>query len=173
MADKKKVLGLVHGGYSSHTIRVVEVGKALSETGDFDVAFSGSGPHIKLAEETGLRCIRTPVVDMRQVEEEVAKFIPRIYTKRDSLVFFAEEDNLLEEEKPDIIVRDSLREFAGISSKVRGIFDVHIQQANLTPHYRIDFKPPGFPKLVDAVLPKGSLKPFARIIEKAVKKSAT
>ena len=38
---KTKVLSLVHGDYICHTIRVLEISKALRKTGNYEIVFSG------------------------------------------------------------------------------------------------------------------------------------
>ena len=174
MNKKVKVLGLVQGEYSSHTMRVLEVCKRLNELYGFEVKFSGRGPFLKKVESAGFPFIDTETITKREINDVLEKrLIPKFYTQKNVNRLFEAENSLLSTENPDIIVRDHFRELAGISAKLHDIFDVTIQHGCANPNYHFSFRPENFPKTLDAIFPKGSLKPVARIIEKVVRRIAT
>ena len=76
---KTNLLGLVHGEYTSHTIRVVEIAKALRETGDFDILFSGNGPEMRFVDEAGFDWVETKTVKKSHCAQQTIRFIPKIY----------------------------------------------------------------------------------------------
>ena len=142
---KLKVLGLVHGEFSSHTVRVLEIAKTLREKG-YDISFSGQGNQMSNVEKQGFRVVETRTVPGSEVLKGIeGKLFPVIFHRENIEYFFKEEDELLRREKPDMIIRDSFRELAGIASKQYGIYDVSIQQANLSQHYHADFRPRNVP----------------------------
>ncbi len=123
----KKVLGLVHGELSSHTVRIVEIAKALSKAGDFHILFSGMGPCMKFAEDAGFECIRTQTISKEKLFGKVSENLAyRVFNRYNFEYFYSEENNLLLHHRPDIIIRDLFREFAGVSAKkpMRRVYDV-------------------------------------------------
>lgn len=139
---KKKVLGLVHGDFTSHTVRVLAIAKALRDTNEYDILFSGSGPYMKFVEEAGFSWVETKTIpgdDYIRRSEENNLF--GLYDKEtvDYLVWV--EDELQKKYKPDIIIRDFMREGAGIAAKKNHVFDVLLEQINLGPNFKFDFMP--------------------------------
>jgi UDP:flavonoid glycosyltransferase YjiC (YdhE family) len=168
-----KVLGLVQGEYSSHTVRVLEIAKKLRERGGFEIKFSGNGPFMERVGEEGFDWVESETVKKRHCNDTIRKFIPRVFNKWNFDHLYSVEEGLLDDEKPDIIVRDHFRELAGIAAKPRGVFDVYIQQASASPHYHFDFRPVGFPGWADKIFPEGSLLPVARHIERMVRAASS
>ena len=150
-----KVLCLVHGEYSSHTVRVLEVAKALRQQGKCEIVFSGDGPNIEKVKAAKFEVITTPNLSKSVLEARVQKLIARQYELEDVEWLYQVEMDLQQKVAPDIILRDHLREVAAIAAKVNGIFDVMIQNANLAPYMTIDFRPiylpPIFNYLPDAI----------------------
>ncbi|MBU3913608.1 MAG: hypothetical protein KKB21_01670 [Nanoarchaeota archaeon] len=144
-----RVLGLVHGEFSSHTVRILEIAKALRELGGYDVSFSGSGKNMRAVEREGFRVIETKTVPGREILDGIEnELFPTIFHSGNIDELFLEEDALLRREKPDVILRDSFRELAGIAAKQYGIYDVFVQQANLSHYYHADFKPRNTPRML-------------------------
>jgi len=173
---KTKVLGLVFGGDvgSSHTVRVLEIAKALRETGNYDILFSGAGPYMKKVEDAGFKYINTKGLDAKEVLKIMGKFIPRFYSRKNIKELFSIEDTLLREQKPDIIIRDNFRELAGVAAKQvgiteNGIYDIHVGQANVCPYYHFDFRPPNIPKIVQQI--RESLPIKRGVLENFIRKS--
>ncbi|MFH1710911.1 MAG: nucleotide disphospho-sugar-binding domain-containing protein [Nanoarchaeota archaeon] len=168
-----KVLGLVHGEFSSHTVRVLEIAKALRDKG-YDISFSGHGDQMKNVEKQGFRIIETKTVPGSEILNGIeGTLFPVIFNKDNIEEIFKEEDELLRREKPDMIIRDSFRELAGIASKQYGIYDVFVQQANLSQYYHADFKPRTTPEFLrilpeDRVItiPFTDFAPFIRLGER-------
>jgi len=164
----KKVLGLVHGELSSHTVRIVEIAKALNKTGDFHIMFSGTGPCMRFAKDAGFECIHTQTISKEKLFGKVSENLAyRVFNRYNFEYFYSEENNLLLHHRPDIIIRDLFREFAGVSAKKpkRRVYDVFVQRAPLCPYYHFDFRPDELPDWVDKVFPAGSLKRIAPFFE--------
>ena len=153
-----KLLALVHGYYSSHTVRPLELAKALRETGKYDITFSGEGEYMKsLVEPAGFKWVKTEAFPKRKILDLIEDhLVPRIFDYETAEKFYKIEDELLKEQKPDIILRDMFRELAGIASKAqeKPIFDVFIQKASCCPYYHMDFRPKHFPWIIDKIVPK-------------------
>ncbi len=172
---KAKLLALVHGEYVSHTIKVLEIAKALRKTGEWDITFSGTGPYMKMAEDAGFKFIDTPTLPKRQINDILEKrLVPLIFTEENAERYYKVESELLEKHKPDVILRDHFRELAGIAAKEQGVYDIFIQLASCCPYYHFDFRPSVFPKILDKMLPEFITKPFRPItiplIEKYIRK---
>ncbi len=164
----KKVLALVHGGLSSHTVRIVAIAKALREAGGYDILFSGTGPQMRRVESAGFEWVDTPIVSKDELYDRLAGRVVSIVFDRDNYEhYFNVEHELIRRHRPDIIVRDLFREFAGVAAKQphTRCFDVFVQKAPLCPYYHFDFRPEALPDFFE-IFPKGSLRPFARILEK-------
>lgn len=137
-----KVLGLVYGGYSSHTARVLEIAKALRETGRYSVLFSGSGPFMKLVEQEGFEWVETPTIPLEKLLEGERKDGLFGYYDSDTVNKQYEiEFSLLKQYAPDIIIRDEFRDIAALTAKVAGVYDVYLKQANMSPYYYFRFLP--------------------------------
>jgi len=169
-----KLLTLVHGYYSSHTVRPLEIAKALRETGEYNITFSGEGEWMKLVEEAGFKWVRTELFPKRKILDLIEDhLVPRIFDNKDAERFYKIEEKLLKEQKPDIILRDHFRELAGIASKTqeKPIFDVFIQKANCCPYYRMDFRPKHFPWIIDKIVPKKLMQAIGpTLLEKPLRK---
>ena len=68
---KIRVLGLIQEDCSSHTIRVLEIAKAMRETGDYEILFSGQGPYMKLVENAGFKWTETRGLDRETITSDV------------------------------------------------------------------------------------------------------
>ncbi len=144
--SKIKVLGAVQGEFVTHTARVLEIAKALRETGKYEVVFSGMGDCMGYVRREGFPCVPTRTLGKREIEDSSNNnFFIALFNKYNVHWLFEEEDSLLKKECPEIVIRDSFRELLGIASKRRGIYDVFIQQANLSPYYHVDFRPINLP----------------------------
>ena len=169
----KKVLGLVHGELSSHTVRIVEIAKALNKTGDFHIVFSGMGPFMKFAEDAGFECIRTQTIPKEKLFGKVSRNLAyQVFNRYNFEYFYSAENNLLMHHRPDIIIRDLFREFAGVSAKKPGrrVYDVFVQRSPLCPYYHFDFRPDEIPDWIDKISPPGSLKRVAPLFENFYRK---
>lgn len=167
-----KVLGLVHAEMSSHTIRIVEIALALTETGRYDVIISGKGPFMELARQRGLKCVETPTVTKKQLYDKLeGQVVSTVFDPENTDRIFEIEKKLLREHKPDIIIRDLFREMAGIAAKQPDTrcLDIFVQKVALCPHYHFTFRPDDLPGWVD-LIPKGFLKPFEKPLEKFFRK---
>lgn len=167
-----KLLALVHGHYSSHTVRPLEIAKALRETEKYDITFSGEGKWMKLVEDSGFKWVRTEAFPKRKILDLIEDhLVPRIFDYEAAEKFYKIEDNLLKEHQPNIILRDHFRELAGIASKAqeKPIFDVFIQKASCCPYYRMDFRPKHFPWIIDRLVPKKILQK-SNIFENPIRK---
>ena len=79
---------------------------------------SGQGPYMKLAEDAWFDPIDTPTVPKAKVFEEFGKTLGSVFFDEDNFeYYFSQEDSLLRNHKPDIIIRDHFREFAGVAVK--------------------------------------------------------
>lgn len=140
----KRVLSLVHGGYSTHTVRVVAISKALRDTGKYDILFSGTGPYMKIVEDAGFDWVSTKTVTHDEIFRPLKSKLPTvIFNQKNMEELFKAEDALMREHKPDIIIRELFRELAGIAAKQDNVraYDIYLQQGNLSPFYRLDFVP--------------------------------
>ncbi len=153
---KTKLLSLVHGGYSSHTVRVLEISKALRETGEYEIIFSGEGEQMSaLVQPAGFEWIETPCYEKRKILDVIEnRLVPKIYDDKDAERFYEIESDLLKKQKPDIILRDHFREMAGIAAKKLGIYDIFVQMASCCPYYHFDFRPKHFPKIMHLLIPE-------------------
>jgi UDP:flavonoid glycosyltransferase YjiC (YdhE family) len=164
---KLKVLALVHGQMSSHTVRVLAIAKSLRQTGRYDIIFSGDGPYMKLAEQAGFELIKTQLVDRDELYQRIDDDLATIYyTAKNYEKYFEIEKAVIEKYRPDIIIRDHFREFAGVAAKVKQIrtYDVFIQKATLSPYYHFDFRPEKLSGWI-SLFPKRTLLYAARQIE--------
>jgi len=171
---KTKVLSLVHGEYICHTIRVLEISKALKQNKNYEIIFSGTGKYIEeLVKPAGFKCINTPTISTLKITHTLKnKFIPEIFDENDAEKYYKIESELLKQQKPDIILRDHFREFAGIAAKKQGIYDVFIQLASCSPYLNIDFRPSNFPNLLNTLIPEALTKPIRPYIVKKIRKKA-
>ena len=76
---KLKVLALVHGQMSSHTVRVLAIAKALRQTNQYEIIFSGNGPYMKLVEEAGFEWIKTELVSKEELYSRIEQNLATIY----------------------------------------------------------------------------------------------
>ena len=169
---KLKILALVHGQWSSHTVRVLAIAKALRRTDQYEIIFSGSGPYMKFIEQADFEWIDTPLIDIEELYQRIDEGVASVYyTAENYEKYFEVEKNIIEENRPDIIIRDHFRDFGGVAAKIKQIraFDVFIQKANLSPYYHFDFRPEKVPKWMN-LFPEGSLSFAARLIEKHLRK---
>lgn len=171
---KTKVLALVHGEYICHTIRVLEIAKALRQTGEHDITFSGTGKYMdSLVKPAGFEYIDTPSISPSKVSYNIEhKLVPEIFNQQDAEKYFQIESELLTKQKPDIILRDHFREFAGIIAKKQGIYDIFVQLASCSPYLNVDFRPSTFPKLLDILVPQMLTRPIRPKIVDYVRKKA-
>lgn len=171
---KTKVLSLVHGDYICHTIRVLEISKALRKTGNYEIVFSGKGKYIDdLVKLAGFDCIPTENLSPKTISNNIEnKYIPEMFDKKDAGKYFKIESELLQKNKPDIILRDHFRDFAGIAAKNQDIYDVFVQLASCSPYLNIDFRPSTFPKLLDILIPESVTRPIRPHIVNYVRKKA-
>lgn len=170
---KIKLMALVQGEYVSHTIRFVEISKELRKTGNYEIIFSGNGPYMKLVENAGFNWIETKTLPKRKINDILeTKLIPQMFTESEAEEYYKIEYKLLQEQKPNIILRDHFRELAGVAAKKQGIFDIFIQLANCCHYYHINFRPSTFSKSLYGIIPKFVTRPFRFNIEKYVRKKA-
>lgn len=142
MQSKIKVLGLVHGYFTSHTVRVLEIAKALRKTGIYEIVFSGRGQFMKLVEEAGFEWIDTDILSEDSLFNEANdKGIFWYGTTEIVEQQYETERVVIEQYKPDIIIRDAFRDLAGIVAKKDNIFDVLLMQVNTSSYYYYDFSP--------------------------------
>jgi len=147
---KKKVLALVNAHFSTHTARLLEICKKLRESDNYNISISGRGEFMKFAYEDGFRCIDTETLTKEEMEKIAHSPIPMLFTKKSIEKYYSIEKKILEEEKPDIILREISRECAGIVAKKQGIFDISLLQANFSPFYKVlSFRSVNFPKQID------------------------
>ncbi len=164
---KLKVLALVHGQMSSHTVRVLAIAKVLRQTGRYDITFSGNGPYIKSVEDAGFAWIKTELISSKELFSRIDENLATVYyTAENYEKHFKIEKATIEKFRPDIILRDHFREMAGVAAKISGIraFDVFVQKATLSPYYHFDFRPEKLPKWI-SLFPKRLLLFAARSIE--------
>lgn len=164
---KLKVLALIHGQMSSHTVRALAIAKALRQTGRYEIIFSGNGPYMKLVEQAGFEWTKTQLVDRNELYQRIEDGLATIYyTAKNYEKYFEIEKAVIEKYRPDIIIRDHFREFAGAASKLKQIrtYDVFIQKATLSPYYHFDFRPDKLPGWL-SLFPKRLLLFAARQIE--------
>lgn len=164
---KLKILALVHGQMSSHTIRVVAIAKALRSTGRYDITFSGDGPYMKLVRDGGFDWIKTELISNRELFSRIDENLATVYyTAENYEKYFEIEKAAIENFRPDIILRDHFREMAGVAAKISNTraFDVFVQKAPLSPYYHFDFRPEKLPQWI-SVLPQRLLLFAARQIE--------
>jgi|GEM_PF-7088333 len=169
---KIKVLALVHGQMSSHTVRVLAIAKALRQTNQYEIVFSGDGPYMKLAEQAGFEWIKTQLVDRSELYQRIDDNLATVYyTAKNYEEYFEIEKTLIEKVRPDIILRDHFREFAGVAAKISSIraYDVFVQKATLSPYYHFDFKPEKLPGWI-SLFPERFLLYAARKIENHFRK---
>jgi UDP:flavonoid glycosyltransferase YjiC (YdhE family) len=164
---KIKVLALVHGQMSSHTVRVLAIAKAIHQTGLYDIIFSGDGLYMKLVEQAGFEWIKTQLFNKEELFQRIDDNLATVYfTAGNYEKYFQIEKTLLEKIRPDIIIRDHFREMAGVAAKMKETraFDVFVQKATLSPYYHFDFKPEKLPEWI-SIFPKRFLLFAARKIE--------
>ena len=171
---KKNLLALVHGGYASHTVRVLEFAKKLRETGEYDILFSGTGEYMeKLIIPAGFEYVETETLPKSHIGNILEnKFVPQMFDKKSAEKYFKIESDLLKKYKPDMIMRDLFREPAGIAAKLQGIYDIFVNLASCTPHYHFDFKPINVPVEVTKYLPQGLKSNVRRMIENHARNKA-
>jgi UDP:flavonoid glycosyltransferase YjiC (YdhE family) len=165
--SKMKVLALVHGQMSSHTVRVVAIAKALRQTNLYDIVFSGDGPHMKFVEDAGFEWIKTELVSSKELFSRIDENLATVYyTAENYEKYFEIEKAVIEKFRPDIILREHFREMAGVVAKRQQsrIFDVFLQKATLSPYYHFDFRPEKLPEWI-GLFPKRLLLFAARSIE--------
>jgi UDP:flavonoid glycosyltransferase YjiC (YdhE family) len=101
---------------------------------------------MQMVEQAGFAWVHTPTLSMREILDTLEnKLVPQFYKAGNVESLFQAEDQLLRDYKPDIIIRDLFRELTGIAAKQYGIYDVFVQQANVSPYYHTDFKPRNTP----------------------------
>ncbi|MGB8227188.1 MAG: nucleotide disphospho-sugar-binding domain-containing protein [Sedimentisphaerales bacterium] len=164
---KIKTLALIHGGMTSHTVRVTAIAKALRSTGLYDITFSGDGSHMKIVEDAGFKWIKTELVSREELFSRIDQNLATIYyTAENYEKYFEIEKTLLEKFRPDIILREHFREMAGVAAKrtEARIFDVFVQKATLSPYYHFDFRPEKLPQWI-GLFPERFLLFAARLIE--------
>lgn len=162
-----RVLGLVYGNTETHTFRVLAILDELKKMGDFEIKVSGSGRCMDYVRQQGYECIETRAVTEQQLyDNEFKDGLFGFYSKDIVDDMYDAEQSWLEFH-PDIIIRDTLREVAGIVAKEHGIFDVLIQQVNISDYYHYDFVPINLERLLGKAADKDTL----RKMEKVTKKS--
>jgi UDP:flavonoid glycosyltransferase YjiC (YdhE family) len=164
---KLKLLALVHGQMSSHTVRVLAIAKALRQTNQYEIIFSGNGPYMKLVEDEDFEWIKTELVSKDELNQKIEDNLATIYyTAKNYEKYFEIEKAAIEKFRPDIIIRDHFREFAGVAAKMSSIraFDVFVQKATLSPYYHFDFRPEKLPAWIN-LFPERILPSIARFIE--------
>jgi UDP:flavonoid glycosyltransferase YjiC (YdhE family) len=164
---KIKVLALVHGQMSSHTVRVLATAKTLRQTGQYNIIFSGDGPYMKLVEQAGFEWIKTQLFNKEELFQRIDDNLATVYfTAENYEKYFQIEKAAIEKIRPDIIIRDHFREMAGVAAKIKQIrtFDVFVQKATLSPYYHFDFRPEKLPEWI-SIFPKRLLLYAARKIE--------
>ena len=164
---KLKLLALVHGQMSSHTVRVLAIAKALRQTNQYKIVFSGNGPYMKFVEDAGFEWVRTELVSKEELYSRIEQNLATIYYTKDNYEkYFQIEKAVIEKIRPDIIVREHFREMAGVAAKMKEIraFDVFVQKATLSPYYHFDFRPEKLPEWI-SLIPERVLLSAARLIE--------
>ena len=170
--EKIRILALIHGGMTSHTVRVTAIAKALRSAGLFDITFSGDGPHMKIVEDAGFEWIKTELVSREELFSRIDQNLATIYyTAENYEKYFEIERDLLEKFRPDIILREHFREMAGVAAKraKMRIFDVFVQKATLSPYYHFDFRPEKLPQWI-GLFPERLLLFAAKSIENHYRK---
>lgn len=170
--SRLNVLALVHGGMTSHTVRVVAIAKALRQSGQYDITFSGDGPHMKIAQDAGFEWIKTELVSREELFSRIDENLATVYyTAGNYQKYFEIEKSLLDRFRPDIILREHFREMAGAAAKIDDIrtFDVFVQKATLSPYYHFDFRPEKLPAWI-GLFPERLLLSAARSIENYYRK---
>ena len=144
-----RVLCLVHGGFSSHTVRVLEIAKHLRIFGRFEILFSGSGPYMELVDRAGFHVEPTPTIPAETMETSMRRLIPNVWTAARLAEFYPVEEALLQRVRPEIVLRDHGRELASFAARRMGIYDVLVTQASTSPYLAHDddevYKMPGLP----------------------------
>ena len=152
-----RVLGLVYGNTETHTFRVLAILDELKKMGDFEIKVSGSGRCMDYVRQQGYECIETRAVTEQQLyDNEFKDGLFGFYSKDIVDDMYDAEQSWLEFH-PDIIIRDTLREVAGIVAKEHGIFDVLIQQVNISDYYHYDFVPINLERLLGKAAERDSL----------------
>lgn len=165
---KLKILALVHGGMSSHTVRVVAIAKALRQTDRYEIIFSGDGPYMKFAEDASFEWIKTELVSKKELYSRIEQNLATVYyTAKNYEKYFEIEKALIEDYRPDMIIREHFREMAGVVAKRNQTraFDVFVQKATLSPYYHFDFRPEKLPTWI-SLFPQRLLLFAAGSIEK-------
>jgi UDP:flavonoid glycosyltransferase YjiC (YdhE family) len=169
---KIKILALIHGGMTSHTVRVTAIAKALRATELYNITFSGDGPHMKIVEDAGFEWIKTELVSREELFSRIDQNLATIYyTAENYQKYFEIEKTLLDKFRPDIILREHFREMAGVAAKraETRIFDCFVQKATLSPYYHFDFRPEKLPQWI-GLFPERFLLFAARLIENHYRK---
>jgi len=129
----KKIMAAVNGDYRSITVRLLTIARALREREDYEIVFSGSGNYMD--------CVDFPRIETEHLR---ASELEKKMTIKDALCVYTPEnlDSLLESEekaveevKPDVIIRDILRDPLAIVAKRHNIPDISFEKAITTPWY--------------------------------------
>ncbi|MGA2914607.1 MAG: nucleotide disphospho-sugar-binding domain-containing protein [Sedimentisphaerales bacterium] len=169
---KIRTLALIHGGMTSHTVRVTAIAKALRSTGLYNITFSGDGPYMKIVEQAGFEWIKTQLVSREELFSRIDQNLATVYyTAENYEKYFEIEKTLLDKFRPEIILREHFREMAGVAAKraKMRIFDVFVQKATLSPYYHFDFRPEKLPEWI-GLFPERFLLFAARSIENHYRK---
>lgn len=162
-----RVLGLVYGHTETHTFRVLAVLDELKKLGDFEIKVSGTGRCMDYVKSRGYECIETKGITEQQLyDNEFKGGIFGFYTK-DVVDDMYEAEKTWLDFKPDIIIRDSLREVAGIVAKENDIFDVLIEQANISDFYHYDFVPLNLERMMGKTADKATLRKMEQVTRKS------
>lgn len=137
-----RVLCAVNGAFSSHVARVLTIALRLREYPEFELAFSGSGPFMRLAEEQGFEVIPTDHLGSDEVFRAADETGIHWYDDADRLAeLFAADQAVFADWRPDVCLRDAFRDPASVVSTLSDVLDVMVTQANETPAFKFDFVP--------------------------------
>ena len=162
-----RVLGLVYGNTETHTFRVLAILDELKKLGDFEIKVSGSGRCMEYVKQQGYECIETRGITEQQIyDSEFKDGVFGFYSKELVDDLYEAEQGWLEFH-PDIIIRDTLREAAGIVAKENGIFDVLIQQVNISDYYHYDFVPLNLERLLGKTADKETLQKMEKVTKRS------
>lgn len=162
-----RVLGLVYGHTETHTFRVLAVLDELKKLGDFEIKVSGTGRCMEYVKQQGYDVIETRGVTEQQLyDNEFKDGIFGFYSK-DVVDDMYEAEQTWLEFKPDIIIRDTLREVAGIVAKEHGIYDVLIEQFNISDYYHYDFVPINMERFMGKTADKATLRKMEQVMRKS------
>ena len=133
----KKILAAVNGDYRSITSRVLAVARELKKQ-NYEIVFSGVGTYMSLVD---FPVIKTDHIRADDLEKQMnISDALCIYTEKNLDYLLAQEQEAIMRVKPDLILRDILREPLALVAKQNNIPDVMFQKATTSPFYTQELK---------------------------------